>query len=838
MRHLLRSLRPFDIAAGVYTAAYFAWLALRTPGTETTQLVGSAAFYPVYLAVPWAYWRTSRIPGLDVRSRMAWQLLMTSFVLLAISGTSWDVFLQTVGENAYPGWVDHIETVSLVLVVLAVLVFPGRSFKGRSRTRLLLDTSLMVAAASAVALYFVGRIWLSDVADQSFRTALLGPGVDWLILVFTAVGAVQKRDSATRRALGLLVLASTSFVVGNYYYTIGPYGRGMAAYQSGDVVDGLWLMAWVFRGAAARSVWHAWRSGDQVPVATADTATSRDEGGGFSYVVVTGCFVLVTSQAFTAAPSFGLLAISAIVTTALMLARQFVELRENQRLLDEQVAQEARFRSLVEHSSDAVLIVDEQGAVAYASSTAPAVFGTLTPIREGTRLADVIREDDRAVLAAAVQNRGGSGRLLLHLPADDEGWRDVEAVWTDQRDDPAVNGIVVNCRDASSRRELERRLRHAQRLDAVGQLAGGLAHDINNSLAIVRGYAELLKDGMEPGSAGASDLAHVQHAVDRAASITRKVLAFSRRQAAQPTGLDLTAVVNELLPMLRQSVTPLVEMRLELEPRLWSVRADRGQIEQVLVNLAANARDAMPDGGVLSIATANRVVTAVSPSTGKLPPGEYVALSVRDQGCGMTAEVEARIFEPFFSTKADTGGMGLGLAMVHDIVQASKGRIVVDSAPGLGATFTILLPRTQAVVATDEAHPAPAPVPAPGKTVLIVDDEDKVRVVARRMLERHGYYVLEATGGLEALEIVADASTPIDVLLTDLVMPGLDGRQLIARCAALRPSLPAVCMTGFAGDEDSPLAQGPNLVMVLSKPFSSETLVQAVGAAAAARGPS
>jgi len=254
------------------------------------------------------------------------------------------------------------------------------------------------------------------------------------------------------------------------------------------------------------------------------------------------------------------------------------------------------------------------------------------------------------------------------------------------------------------------------------------------------------------------------------------------------------------------------------------------------VNLAANARDAMPDGGVLSITTANRAITAVSPTTGMLPRGEYVSLSVRDQGSGMTAEVQARIFEPFFSTKADTGGMGLGLAMVHDIVQASKGRVVVDSAPGRGALFTILLPRTQAAVELDEAPQATAPVPALGKTVLIVDDEAQVRVVARRTLERQGYSVLEATDGLEALKIIADAATPLDVLLTDLVMPGLDGRQLILRCSALRPALPVVCMTGFAGDEDDPLRQSLNRAVVLSKPFSADALTRAVGRAAARRG--
>ena len=445
-----------------------------------------------------------------------------------------------------------------------------------------------------------------------------------------------------------------------------------------------------------------------------------------------------------------------------------------------------------------------------------------------------MRDDDRGVLAPVLAGRSGPRRVLMHVQASDAEWREIEAVWTDLRSDPAVNGIVINCRDVTRQSELERQLRHAQKLDAVGQLAGGLAHDINNSLAVVRGYSELLIDELEPGSPAAADVAHIQQAVDRASSITKKVLAFSRNQPSRPTVLDLSGTVRDLLSMLQQAVGPEVVVRLDLEPDLWTVRADRGQMEQVLVNLATNARDAQPNGGALTVGTSNLVVTAPTPDAGDAPPGEYVALRVSDEGEGMTPDVRARIFEPFFSTKTAKGGMGLGLAMVHDSVRACDGRIVVDSEPGQGSTFTILLPRTDAA-----AVPAPGPESAGGrevrgKTVLVVDDEEHVRVVARRMLERSGYGVLEAGGGLEALEVLRNPAAHVDVLLTDLVMPGIHGRELIARCASIRPLLPVVCMTGYAGDSDGPQLFGERLVALLSKPFSSETLAGAVGAAVAA----
>jgi PAS domain S-box-containing protein len=832
MRSVLRALRPPDIGVALYSAVYFAWLFLHTPGTPNAALVGGVAFYPVGLIVAWGYWKTSRLPGLDTRTRAAWMMLVLSAFLLSISGTSWDLYLHTVGRESYPGWVDHLEVAASVAAVAGYLLFPGRPFSGRIRTRLLLDMSLVVVAGSAVAGYFGGRLWLADRSQQSLWTAFQGPGLDWFVLVFAAVGTVTKRDAATRRAFGPLVLSGVLYVIANYFYTIGFDGHAMAQYQSGDTVDSLWFAAWVCRWLAARWPWYSLTAHAALPSPAGDAASASDEGGNVPYLVVAGCFVLLTTQAFSADPSFGLLAVSAAVTTVLMMLRHLVELRENRRLLDEQAAQETRFRSLVEHSSDAVLILDDRGVVTYASATASTVFGSAGVPTMGTRLADLVREDDRALVSKAVGSRGGSGRLLLHVRGSGDGWRELEAVWTDRRDDPAVEGILVNSRDVTHHRELERQLRHAQKLDAVGQLAGGLAHDINNSLAIVRGYAELLREELPPGSPMASDLSNVQLAVDRAAGITRKVLAFSRRQVAQPVVLDLSSVVADLLPLLRQSVAPQVEVRLELERQLWAIRADRGQLEQILVNLATNARDAMPDGGVLTFVTANRRLEATDGPPPGLSPGDYVSLLVRDQGAGMTGAVRSRIFEPFFSTKAATGGMGLGLAMVHDIMRASHGRIDVESAPGQGTTFSILLPRTFAPVAVQPGRPRAA-ASAPGRTVLLVDDEEKVRAVARRMLERSGYTVLEALDGAEALGMLGDPKVAIDVLLTDLVMPGVDGRQLIARCALERPGTPVVCMTGFAGELDAPVDLVGRRVAILSKPFSRETLLEALNARAA-----
>jgi CheY-like chemotaxis protein len=320
----------------------------------------------------------------------------------------------------------------------------------------------------------------------------------------------------------------------------------------------------------------------------------------------------------------------------------------------------------------------------------------------------------------------------------------------------------------------------------------------------------------------------MEQAVDRASPVTKKLLAFSRRQSVQPVVLDVNAIVRDLLPIFRQLLTDGVEVAVELAPDLVPVKADAGQLEQVIINLATNARDAMPHGGRLHVVTANEALGAHSPVG--LAPGTYASLAITDSGVGMDPATQARIFDPFFSTKPKDRGMGLGLAMVHGIVSAAGGHIAVRSAPGEGATFTILLPGSEDEIVT---HKAPEVSPPPARravTVLIVDDEPAVRTVARRFLETNGYAVMEADGGERAVALLEDRQVQIDVVLTDMVMPGISGRDVIARARAARPQTPVVLMTGFAGEERATEA-GEIVSAVVTKPFSASVLVRTVASA-------
>jgi len=386
-----------------------------------------------------------------------------------------------------------------------------------------------------------------------------------------------------------------------------------------------------------------------------------------------------------------------------------------------------------------------------------------------------------------------------------------------QRLASAVTRAIEGAVGRRERRRLEEQLAHSQRMEAVGRLAGGIAHDFNNVLTAVLGSIELLLLDEPPGRPHREELDIIRDAATRAKDLIRQLLAFSARQVLQPAVVDLNRLVRDVAKMLRRLIGEDIKLETLLAPELGAVRVDAGQMEQVLVNLAVNARDAMPEGGRLTIKTDN--VDA---------GGSQVLLHVSDSGVGMDEEVQAHLFEPFFTTKPRGKGSGLGLATVYGIVRQSGGHIAVDSAPGRGATFRVYLPRVEAPLdPTDRPRPVTAPA-AGSETILLVEDEHLVRLLARKVLERAGYRVLVAAGGAEALELAERYAGPIHLLLTDVVMPGMNGRALMRRLAPLRPDLRVLYMSGYA---DEAVAQHGVLdpgTAFLQKPFTPGGLADKV----------
>jgi two-component system, cell cycle sensor histidine kinase and response regulator CckA len=399
-----------------------------------------------------------------------------------------------------------------------------------------------------------------------------------------------------------------------------------------------------------------------------------------------------------------------------------------------------------------------------------------------------------------------------------------------QRLAPAIARAVEDAGIRRERRRLEQQFLHAQKMEAVGRLAGGLAHDFNNVLTAILGAVELGLLDVPPTSGPLrEELEIIRDAAMRAKDLIRRLLAFSERQVLQPAVVDLNRLVTDIGKLLRRLIGEDVELVLARAPDLGAVRVDAGQIEQVLVNLAVNARDAMPAGGRLTIATANVELAGgdASPAPA-LPPGPYVRLEVTDTGTGMVAETRAHLFEPFFTTKPPGKGTGLGLATVYGIVHQSGGSVVVDSAPGRGATFHVYLPRVAEapeVAASARAVVAPA---RGSETVLVAEDEQLVRLLVRKILQQAGYTVLVATGGAEALQLATQHAGPIDLLLTDVVMPEMSGRELMRQLAERRPATRVLYMSGYSDDavaQHGVLDPGTALIQ---KPFTPEALARKV----------
>ena len=372
----------------------------------------------------------------------------------------------------------------------------------------------------------------------------------------------------------------------------------------------------------------------------------------------------------------------------------------------------------------------------------------------------------------------------------------------------------------------ERELRQAQKMEAVGRLAGGVAHDFNNILQSITGYSDLARSEVGPDQPDLRDyIDQVKAAATLATALTGKLLAFSHQQVVQPRVLDVSEVVEDLATMLRPVLGKKVELVLDLDPSGTAVEADPGQLEQIVMNLVINARDAMPDGGRVTITVGNFDLTGANGST-PVPPGHYIRLAVSDTGIGMDEETMSRAFDPFFTTKGLGGGTGLGLATVHGIVTQSGGDMQVTSAIGEGTTFNIYLPASGAAHQATSKRSTRA---SPGRaTVLVVEDVEVVRSLVRKILEGDGYDVITANGGAEAIESVGRLTRPVDLLLTDMVMPGMSGRDLYKELHVLHPELRVIYMSGHTQDPELHREAETGQADFLQKPFSVNTLVETV----------
>jgi two-component system cell cycle sensor histidine kinase/response regulator CckA len=387
---------------------------------------------------------------------------------------------------------------------------------------------------------------------------------------------------------------------------------------------------------------------------------------------------------------------------------------------------------------------------------------------------------------------------------------------------------IVLVQDVSHRKLLEEQLRQAQKMEAVGRLAGGIAHDFNNLLTVIGGHSELLLHELDAEDTRRGDVLTIQEAGERAGELTRQLLAFSRKQVLEPQVLDLNGLLRDSERLLRRLLTENLELRIVLAPEIGRIRADPVQLRQVVLNLVVNARDAMPDGGLLTLETQNADIDAeYTARHGLVSAGRYVLLAVSDTGVGMDAETKGRIFEPFFTTKERGRGTGLGLATVYGIVQQSGGFIWVYSEPGRGATFKVYLPRVDAEVTAESERPVPES-PRGSETIVLVEDDKQVRDLAERALERQGYTVRTAANAAEAMRLLESDAGPVHLLVTDVIMPGMNGRELAERLALFYPDLKVLYVSGYTDDVIVRHGMlGPD-TSFLQKPFTPDALARKV----------
>jgi PAS domain S-box-containing protein len=508
--------------------------------------------------------------------------------------------------------------------------------------------------------------------------------------------------------------------------------------------------------------------------------------------------------------------------------RDVVNRREHARAEATLRASEARYRSLVDHAAFGMYQATTDGRLLTVNRALVAMLGY---------------DSEDQLLGTGIAHRHAepaAGEVLLARVLEAGGISGEEAIWNRQGGehirvrlhakvvDDEVNGSVLEVivEDITQQHRLQEQLRQSQKMEAIGRLAGGVAHDFNNMLTAILGYAELLTEQIGPDKPIGRDLLEIKKAAERAAALTRQLLAFSKKQVLTMEPLDLTEIVRTIEPMLRRLLGERIAIRTELSSQLASVLADEAQLEHMLINLSVNARDAMPAGGTLTLATRSVALDAeyVRSHPGARV-GAYVMVSVSDTGVGMTPDVQARIFEPFFTTKQQGRGTGLGLAVVYGTVKQIGGYIECESWPGFGTSFRIYLP-----ISAEQARPRPRPAqadaPVGHETVLLVEDEGAVRAFAKIALQRFGYRVKDAESAECALAWLDEASNRIDLLLTDVVLPGMDGRELASCVKERRPDTRVLFMSGYSnrlGSEEGFLDPGLHL---LEKPFTADALLK------------
>ena len=510
------------------------------------------------------------------------------------------------------------------------------------------------------------------------------------------------------------------------------------------------------------------------------------------------------------------------------------DMSEEERLRGALARREEWFRSLIENASDIIIQMTPDGTLEYASPSVHRLLGHDATALIGTDAFGLVHPDDEGMLRDAMRRTfAGDDSVPTSVPfrarTATGDWAHLEAVSRPYIEAEGEPRLVVAARDVRERRRLESELLAARRLESVGRLAGGVAHDFNNLLTAVEGNLTLMRESLSQDSPLTENLEEIEQAVQRGGELTRRLLAFARRQLIEPRVLAIPAQVQDLERLLKRLLGPTIALDIDLPQSLWTIRADPTSLEQIIVNLAVNARDAMPQGGRLRISAANQNIRAPGRPSDPVAPGEWLRVDVEDTGTGIDESVLGQMFEPFFTTKENTGGTGLGLATVYGAVTQAGGQIRVHSTPGKGTRFELYFPRVIAPHAVPAAsNSGELPRAREGETILFMEDEASVRDVTSKLLARLGYSVLVAVDGLDGFSVASAHTGRLDLIVSDLMMPKLGGIEAVARINVVRPDVPVLFISGFSEEALQRRHGSVKMGRVLPKPFSMQELAAAV----------
>ncbi len=787
------------------------------------ELVDGAAFLLVDVAVVIGCLLAARSSRGDAPTRRAWLLLACASIA---SGTAAN--LSQANELLHPGtslglWYHGFFAFAYVATIGGLLSFPIAPRRRADRITMSFDIATVALSGAMVLWYWCVRTGaFGGTTSLSKQLIVIGyPSADLAVLLTSAILLVRSSDDRSRRIFGLFGLAYLCSSVADFWY--GYLQSNGATFERTTLIDVFWFAGVLLLTVAAVSQLHRPPQPD-LPRRVAVRWIAE-----IPFIAVGVAFAMLFLAMREDRENVEVqLSVGALIMTFLAIGRQRVSARDAALLMDERATRDTRFRALVQNSSDVVTVLDSTLRASYVSPAIQGVLGLDAELGIGKTFIEWVVAEDRQSTAIALERVAAVpyARALLRcrMVHSDGSLRDMETVASNLLEDPAVEGIVLNSRDISQRTALEQQLQHAQKMEVVGQFAGGIAHDFNNLLMVIGANAEFVLS--EDSDAGARREAadEIMSTTKRAAALTKQLLSFSRKQESSPAVIDPNDIVRHVERMLLRLMQHAARFSTDLADSPSSVEIDPGQLEQALLNLAVNSRDAMPAGGLLRMRTRNvRVTQRTKVERGVLLPGNYVAISVEDDGSGMSAETQRRIFDPFFTTKPIGSGTGLGLAMVLGVVQQAGGQIQVRSAPGEGSCITLYLPAVCRPARHSAERPQAASMRGTGR-ILVVDDEEGVRTVLQRLLRRIGYEVDAVGDAGTALAMLAVTPLRFDLVLSDILMPVKTGLELASEIMDSDVDVAVVLMTGFADSATVREATELRSLQVLRKPFEVEQL--------------